>query len=298
MAKPELPPRLGVPVLMGLACLFAGNHIGARLAFDHGASVAAAVVMRSGVTALALFAWLKLCDVPLTMSRRALRRGLLVGLLMAIQSYCLYSAVAALPVALALLAFNTYPLFYVLLTWALGGMRPALRALVALPLALFGVLLALDAVGSWEAVAGRWEEIGVGVSWAFGGSIAFTLVLLLTMRHLRAVDGRVRTMLAMAVTAVAVAIYGGAADALAWPFDGAGWGGLLTATVLYGGAISAVFIIVPRLADPSNTAALNFEPVAAIGLGWAILGQAIAPLQLVGAAIIVGALLLIGSSRS
>src|SRR5690606_5842255 len=110
-----------------------------------------------------------------------------------------------IPVALALLAFNTYPLFFLLLTWALGDGRPEPRALLAVPLAFLGMVLALDAVGSLQTVTGRWEEIGAGVSWALGGSAAFTLALLLTMRHLRELDGRIRTMLAMAVTALAVA---------------------------------------------------------------------------------------------
>lgn len=57
-----------------------------------------------------------------------------------------------------------------------------------------------------------------------------------------------------------------------------------------------MFTIVPRLAAAS-TAAMSFEPVTAAGLGWAILGQSVTPQQLLGAAIIVGALLLLGSKH-
>src|SRR5690606_4377144 len=286
----RLPPRFAVPALMALACVFAGNHVAARLAFDHGASVATAVAMRSGVTAVAMLALLGLGNVSLAMPRRTLVRALAVGLLLAIQSYCVYSAVAAIPVALALLAFNTYPLLFVLLTWALGGGRPKPRALAAVLLAFLGMVLALDVVGSLDTLGVRWREIGAGVSWALVGAAAFAVALHLTTRHLHSLDGRVRTMLALGVAALAVAAFGAAGGGLELPLDGLGWAGLLLATALYGGAITAVLLMVPRLAAASNTAALNFEPVAAIALGWVILDQRIAPIQLVGAAIIVGAL--------
>ena len=59
-----LSPRLGIPLLMLLATIFAGNHIAARLAFDHGASVAAAVAVRSGATAIVMAALLQV-QVPM-----------------------------------------------------------------------------------------------------------------------------------------------------------------------------------------------------------------------------------------
>jgi drug/metabolite transporter (DMT)-like permease len=292
-----LSPRVGIPLLMLLATLFAANHIAARLAFDHGASVAATVAVRSSVTALAMVALLRLQGVSMRLPRATLARGLGIGVLVAVQSFCLYSAVAAIPVALALLAFNSYPLLLVLLTWGAGGANPGRRALVAMPLALFGLVLALDILGTLQAMAGRWAEIGVGVGWAIGASTSFTLVLFLTTRHLQDVDGRLRTLLTMGTTAVVVSGVGAAAGALALPADGTGWLGLVLLTLLYGTAITSIFTVVPRLAAPSNTAALNFEPIAALGLGWAILGQGVAPRQMVGALIVVGAVILIGSKR-
>ncbi len=292
-----LSPRVGIPLLMLVATLFACNHVAARLAFDHGASVAAAVAVRSGITALVMVALLRLLKIPMALPRTTLVRGLGIGVLVAVQSYCLYSAVAAIPVALALLAFNTFPLLLVLLTWATGGENPGRRALVAMPLALFGLVLALDILGTLEGMAGRWAEIGVGVGWAFGASTTFALALFFTTRHLQDVDGRLRTLLTMATTAVVIGLGGAAAGALALPADATGWVGLALLTVLYGTAITSIFTVVPRLAAPSNTAALNFEPIAALVLGWAILGQGVAPRQLVGAFIVVGAVVLIGAKK-
>jgi drug/metabolite transporter (DMT)-like permease len=292
-----LSPRIAIPLLMLLAAVFAANHIAARLAFDHGASVAAAVAVRSGITAFVMVALLRAQGVSLALPRATLARGLGIGVLVAVQSFCLYQAVAVIPVALALLAFNTHPMLFVLLGWAAGGAPPGRRALVAMPLALFGLVLALDIIGTLDAMAGRWAEIGAGVGWAIGAAASFSTAMFLTTRFLQDVDGRMRTLLTMGTTAVLVGLAGAAAGTLALPADATGWVGLALLTVLYGTAITSIFTVVPRLAAPSNTAALNFEPIAALALGWAILGQGVAPRQMVGALIVVGAVILIGSKR-
>lgn len=292
-----LAPRVAIPLLMFLSSVFAANHVAARVAFDHGASVAAAVTVRSGMTALAIVALLRLQGVAMGLPRATLARGLGIGLLVALQSFCLYSAVAIIPVALALLAFNTFPMLYVLLSWAAGGEHPGRRAFVAMPMALAGLVLALDILGTLEAMAGRWAEIGAGVAWALGSAASFASVLFLTTRHLKDVDGRVRTLLTMGTTAVVVGLGGAAAGTLALPADATGWIGLALLTVLYGSAITAIFTVVPKLSSPSNTAALNFEPIAALILAWLILGQGMAPRQIVGALIVVGAVILIGAKR-
>ena len=96
--------------LLLVALMMAGNHVAARLAFNHGVDVATAVAFRSLATALVVSALLVLQRQAVRTSPRQRRFLLLIGLLIGVQSLCLYSAVARLPVALALLAFNTYPL--------------------------------------------------------------------------------------------------------------------------------------------------------------------------------------------
>jgi len=68
---------LVVVLLMALviATVFGANHVAARLAFDHGASVAAAVSARSAFTALFLLLLLKAKSVSLAMDRPTLARA-------------------------------------------------------------------------------------------------------------------------------------------------------------------------------------------------------------------------------
>lgn len=290
-----MSPRLGIVALLVIATVFGANHVAARVAIDHGASVAAAVTARSGFTAVVLLCLLKGRILSAITSKQTLLRVMLVGVFVAIQSFCLYSAVARIPVALALLVFQTFPMLFMLLSWAAGKETPHASALLAMPLALAGLALALDV--KIDGFAGRWEEIGAGVLWALGAAVSFTLVFFFNAHWLKALDGRTRTFFMMTVTAALVFSGGAAAGAIAWPADGAGWLALALLTVLYGSAITSLFVILPRLGGAASTVALNFEPIAVLGIAWLALGQAVSPLQILGAFIVVGVIAWLGAAK-
>ena len=283
--------------MMVIATVFGSNHIAARFAFDHGTNVTTAVAFRSTGTALFVLALLLFNGISLKVEKQSLARSLVVGLLISVQSYCLYSAVALIPVALALLAFNTHPMALSLLSWLSGGERPARRMLVAMPVALAGLALALDVWGKSGDISGRWAEIGAGVLWATGASLSFAAAMLLTAHKLGSMDGRLRSLLTMSVVAVVATVGGAAAGDFALPADATGWIALVLLTVFYGTAITSLFVVLPRLGAVNNMAILNFEPIAVLGLAWLILGQAVAPLQIVGAFIVVGAIMWMGSGK-
>jgi drug/metabolite transporter (DMT)-like permease len=175
--------------------------------------------------------------------------------------------------------------------------RPPRIALVAMPLALFGLALALDVVGSLDKLALRWAEIGAGAAFAVAASIAFTLVLFLSARWMKGIDGRLRSCTSLAGCG-AVALAGAAATGtLALPADGAGWAGLALLTLFYGLSMTALFVLQPRMRSASDVMVLNFEPVAVLFLGWAVLGQALAPTQIAGALIVIGCVVAIGTAK-
>jgi drug/metabolite transporter (DMT)-like permease len=111
--------------LLLIALMMGANHVAARLAFDNGVDVATAVCFRSTITAIvvALLMWHQ--RVPVRLSARHRRALPAIGLLVGLQSLSLYSAVARLPVALALLAFNTYPLWTALWARVFYGIGPS-----------------------------------------------------------------------------------------------------------------------------------------------------------------------------
>ena len=297
MQHKPIPRWLSIAILLVIATVFGSNHIAARVAFDHGVNITTAVAARSIGAALFVGVLLLLSRVPLALPAATRWRAVAVGVLIAVQSYCLYSAVARIPVALALLAFNTFPMMFTLISWSAGSERPARRALIAMPIALAGLALALDVFGRGGDLAGRWSEIGTGVAYALGAAVSFAAALFLTSRWLKDVDGRLRTLLTMSTVALLMLAAGVVAGNLALPQNPGGWLGLGLLMLFYGTAFTALFVLLPRLDALNNSAALNFEPIAVLFLAWPILGQSVAPLQVVGALIVVGAVVALGSAK-
>jgi len=291
------PRWASIAILLGVATIFGSNHIAARYAFDHGVNITTAVAARSIGASLFVLALLVASRVPLALAAATRWRAIGIGVLIALQGFCLYSAVARIPVALALLAFNTFPMMFTLLSWAVDKKRPARRALIAMPTALVGLALALDVFGASGDIAGRWVQIGAGVGWALGAAVTFALALLLTSRWLKEMDGRLRTFLTMSTVAVLLLAAGAVGGNLALPANPGAWLGLGLLMFFYGTAFTALFALLPRLDALNNSAALNFEPIAVLFLAWPLLGQSVAPLQIVGALIVVGAVVALGSAK-
>jgi drug/metabolite transporter (DMT)-like permease len=287
----KLSPGTGIVILIVAATSFAANHVSARIAFDHGASVAAGVVTRATGTALVLLLLLKLQGVALSVPRALWPRLAGAGLLVAVQSYCLYSAVALIPAALALLVFQSSAVLYLLLSWATGKEKPHAMALAPMLLALAGLVLVLNITPDKFSV--RWAELGTGVLWAAAAAVSFAFVYYANANALRALDGRLRTFGMTAVTALVVLAGSLAADALAAPRDATGWAGLALLTAFYCIAMTVTFSVLPRV-PAASAAALNFEPIALLALGWIFLGQGVTPLQIAGALVTVGALAWLG----
>ena len=290
-----IPRWLGVTLILGIAATFASNHVAARLAFDHGTNVLTAVTFRSIATALAVWVLMRSTGVNLTLHGAKAWQALVFGLVIAVQSVCLYAAVARLPVALALLTFNTFPMVLALISWLSGGERPVRRVLIALPLALCGLVLALGATNGMVQLFDA--RFAAGVGFALGASLSFSTTWVLTERWLKQVDGRMRSFTGMAVVGVVALLAGLLTDGFALPHDTAGWAGLGLLTVLYGIAITSLFVVLPKLGAVNNAALMNFEPVAALVLSWLILGQTIAPVQMVGMLIVIGAIVMVATAK-
>jgi len=285
--------------LLLIALMMGANHVAARLAFDHGVDVLTAVTFRSGVTAVVVGALLWWQHVPVALQPRHRRALPAIGLLIAVQSFCLYSAVARLPVALALLAFNTYPLTTALWARVLYGHRPERRVLLAMPLLLLGLALALDVLGATSGLgaAAQWGQIGAGVAFALGASVTFGLALVWTQHEAGSLDGRLRTATTMAIVGVLALAGVGVQGGFHWPDAAPGWWGLGLLTALYGTAFTIMFTVLPRLGVVGNSAIMNVEPVFALALAWALLGQAIAPVQVAGALLVVATVVWLGLRR-
>jgi len=292
-------PRAAFATLLLIAFMMGANHVAARVAFNHGVDVATAATFRSAITALVVGLLVVLQRVPMQLTARHRHALPGIGLLVGVQSLCLYAAVARLPVALALLAFNTYPLWTALWARMFYRHRPEPRVLRAMPVMLVGLALALDVLGATSGlgVAAQWGRIGAGVAFALAAGATFGMALVLTQHEAADLDGRLRTATTMAIAAAialaAVAAQGG----FQLPSAAPGWWGLAALTFLYGTAFTIMFTVLPKLGVVGNSAIMNIEPVFALVLAWAVLGQTIAPIQVGGGLLVVATVMWLGLRR-
>lgn len=300
-AATPFPRHIAVLILATLACSFAANHIAARIAFDHDTGLLLAMLCRAGVTLLALAALVFWRRESLRLSRTTWRWQILLGLLITVQSFCIYSAVARIPVALALLVVNLSPILLALLTWALGGPRPTRHALAIMGLILVGLVLVLDVptrLMTSEAPDAKWIA---GILFSLTAAGVFALALWVTEHKLSGMAGSVRSMLTLVVVFGASALLGASGvipGGLGLPSATAGWIALGCLVLLYGAAFSTLFICMPRLNIARNAPVMNMEPVAGMLLGWLVLGQLLAPMQILGGLIVVGGIVLLAYRKN
>jgi drug/metabolite transporter (DMT)-like permease len=122
-------------------------------------------------------------------------------------------------------------------------------------------------------------------------------VLVLAQHEVAALDGRLRSAVTMSIVGVLALAGALAQGGLHWPNATAGWWGLAALSLLYGTAFTIVFTLLPRLGVVGSSPILNVEPVAALLMAWWVLEQTIAPVQLAGALLVVGAVIALGLRR-
>lgn len=295
-----LPRRTAVAILLTLGTLFAANHVAARLAFDDQAGLLLAIVCRSGLTLLALAGFVLWRQPRLRLASGLVKWQIVLGLLIALQSLCLYSAVARIPVALALLIGNTFPILLALLTWVLGGSRPTRRACLLMGLILCGLILVLD-LPAWLSASGpmtpAWKA---GIGFAFMSACVFACALWITEHRLSTLPGAVRSLYTILIVFCGMLVAGAAGvlpGGMNPPASGLGWAALATLSVLYATAFTILFVFVPRLDMARNAPVMNIEPVASLLFGWLLLDQIFGGLQLLGGAVVLGGIVLLAYSK-
>ncbi|GGJ96517.1 EamA family transporter [Pseudomonas matsuisoli] len=296
----HFPRHIAILLLALLASSFAGNHIAARIAFDNDTGLLLAILCRSGVTMLVLIGLVLWQRQPLGLPDGAWRWQLLLGLLIATQSLCLYTAVARIPVALALLINNTFPIMLALLTWLLGGPAPTRSAAGVMGLILIGLVLALDIPSRLVATESAGPEWALGIAAAFFAAFVFAVAIWVTDKKLAALRGSVRSMLTLIIVFSSMTLAGTAdlvPGGMSMPANSTGWIALATLVVLYGAAFSLLFVTVPRLNMAKNAPVMNVEPIVSLLLGWLLLDQLLSGMQLVGGAVVLTGIVILALRR-
>jgi drug/metabolite transporter (DMT)-like permease len=277
--------RAWVPLagLVASAATLACGHVFARMAFANGVNVLTAATVRSVFAAGLLFLMLRLRGTPILPLTREGRLALLLGIFVAGQTALVQAAVLLMPVTLAILVFYTYPFLVGVTTSLLGTDRLTPALFLALVAAFGGLALVLG--------VGRESVSLLGVLAGLGASVCFTAALVLTPRVAPTLNAPLRTFLMISVAAAIFVAAAVATRDFHLPTDRTAQLGLAGLTICYTVGIILLFLFLQAMGAAQTAVILNTEPVFVALVAWAVLGEGLSPLQVLGGVIVVGAVM-------
>jgi drug/metabolite transporter (DMT)-like permease len=208
--------------------------------------------------------------------------ALALGVLFAAIVYGLFKAIDLITVPIAVLTYFIYPLLTGIGGAALGierlGWHGALAALVA----FLGLALTIGAYPQALSIE--------GLSFAVGAALCRTIFLLVARIDLKKLDPRLTTWYSLLSSTAIFAI--GAVVTLNWHSSQTAEGWILAFVVGVGTAIAilTLYMSTIRIGPFRSALIMNLEPLLATVLSAPLLGEVLTPIQGIGAAIMLGAI--------
>jgi drug/metabolite transporter (DMT)-like permease len=280
-ARAEASP-LYLLLTMAVASSFAAGHSLARLAYDGGSDPTAVNVVRILFAAGFLFVWMRLNGAAVRLPPAERWRAMLVGLVLAAYSWCMFAAFLLIPVGVAVVVFYLYPLLTALVQWGMGWERPSGLGIASVLLGFAGVALVVGA----PAELPDWR----GVALSFLAAVGFTIVLLVNSRTAKGRDTKPVTLHMLATAGLAFVAVCLVEGEIALPRTEIGIAAFVAIPAFYTFAMVMLWFSVAAVGPVRTALVMNLEPVVSLGLAWAILGQRLGPAQLFGAAVVLAAI--------
>jgi drug/metabolite transporter (DMT)-like permease len=253
-----------------------------KLVFAAGIDVLTLALIRGVVGVVILYFYLRFGATPEPATPRMRNYALALGVLFAAIVYGLFKAIDLITVPIAVLTYFIYPLLTGIGGAALGierlGWHGALAALVA----FLGLALTIGAYPQALSIE--------GLSFAVGAALCRTIFLLVARIELQKLDPRLTTWYSLLSSTAIFAI--GAVVTLNWHSSQTAEGWILAFVVGVGTAIAilTLYMSTIRIGPFRSALIMNLEPLLATVLSAPLLGEVLTPIQGIGAAIMLGAI--------
>jgi drug/metabolite transporter (DMT)-like permease len=275
-----------------LLCLASGAAFGAmavfgKLAYGEGATVGTLLSVRFALAAV-LF-WALLLAGRARVRRRDVGTGLALGACgYALQAGCYFAALSRLDASLLSLVLYTFPAIVAGAAVALGRERLDGRRTAALTLSLGGLVLVVAGAGT-----GALDPLGAAL--ALAAAVVYSAYILVS----EGIAGRVPPLVlaALVCTGAAVPLTGGSAllgELRLGELTAAGWGWLGCLAAVSTVAAIGLFFAGLRWVGPTTASILaTVEPLVTVLLAFLVFGERLGAVQLVGGALVLGAVLVL-----
>ncbi len=255
------------------------------MAYAGGSNALSILSVRSSASFVILYLFLASHRAPRSLPRHLRIPALALGVVMVISSYGLLGAIEHMPVALVVITVYTYPILVACVGWLSGREPFRPQFAIALIVAFLGLILALNPNGTNS------NAIGVGLA-----SMAAVGVAILLIGNERIHHGRDSRAFTLHMQGTAMAIFCAASilsGKFSFPHTTSGWIGFLGAPLCYAFASVFLFVVLSKIGSLRTALIMNVEPVSSVVLAYLLLAQTLNSLQLLGVALVVGAVIAI-----
>jgi len=273
---------LTVALILGFTVSFALTNSLAGLAYAGGSDPLALATARviSPVIVLAAILWAT--GARFSLPKRDAYTAIALGLVTVIYTFAILSAIDILSVSLAVLIFFMFPLFTSLIVAVMGWEKLSITTILAAIVAFGGLALTLGVETGGLSI--------VGVVYGLVSAFGLALVSAVSSRVIRSGDSRPVTLYIVTTAATVFIIASLVRGDFQFPQTSSGWVGFTGSSVFYTIGIITYFMSIPVIGAAKTTLFSYVEPIFTMVAAFLILGELLAPLQLVGALIVVGAL--------
>jgi drug/metabolite transporter (DMT)-like permease len=285
------PARTATPLVGALLCAASAAGFGAmavfgKLAYDAGVGVLTVLAVRFCLAAAVLVALSarRLRALP----RRRLAPALALGAVgYASQAALYFYALTRIDAGLVALLLYTFPALVTLGAVALGRDRLDAVRVASIAIAFAGLSLVVF-------VRGPGPLDGLGVACALGSALVYTVYILASEPLLADVEPRTLAGLVCAGGALTYAVAGVASGRLSFAFEPSGWLWLAAIVLVSTVAAIALFFAGLALVGPSRASIIStVEPLVTVALAFVVFGEALAPTQLAGGALVLASVVLL-----
>ena len=274
---------LGYGMAVAASLSFAFGTGLAVYTYGFGTTPLSVTTFRTVLSAIFLLLLIRLTAGSFALLPRDRRIVLALGAVLAVQSITHYIAVLLLPLAHATLLLYTYPFFIAAGSHLIGQERITPAIVAALAVAFAGLVLVLD-------IGGEFDFSVLGIVLAVTAAASFSVVALVSQPIVRrSPDSRTVTLHLHALPVISFLAASAALGDFSMPHTQEAWIMLAFVPFFYCFAVVGVFYAIGTIGPVRMSLIMNLEPVAAIAFGFLLLGQHLDAPQLLGAALVIGA---------
>ena len=264
------------------ATTFALSDVFSKVALIAGMDPLSLATFRSVFSVVFMMGWLWLQPPPIPYTARQRWIALGIGVLFAGVVFGLFKAFELVTVPVAILTYFIYPLLTGIIGALIGIDKLGWRGAAAAIVAFFGLALIVGAQPGAIALS--------GIAFALGAGCLRTAVLLISRAALAGADSRLLSWYSQLSSTVIFVVF--ALTTWNWhsPQTGTGWFALLVVSVTVTIAVLTLFISINRIGPFRSALIMNLEPLIATILRAVLLGEFMTAWQVLGGAIMLGAL--------